>query len=334
MWTWQIDRFGLDGLTRVERSDPQPGPGEVLVQLKAASLNYRDLLVALGHYNPKLPLPMVPLSDGAGEVVAVGPGVTTVKVRDRVAGCFMQDWPAGELTESATTSALGGAIDGVLSEFVTFRESGVVPIPDHLSDEEAATLPCAAVTAWQGVIETGLRPGESVLVMGTGGVSIFALQIAERAGARVIATSSSDEKLARVRELGGAETINYRTTPEWDRKVRELTGGRGVDHIIEVGGAGTLARSLKAVRLGGRIALIGVLAGAGAEVNPLPALMKGVRIQGIYVGNREMFERLNRFLSVHRLHPIIDRTFAVDEIAAALQYMQEGRHFGKIVLRV
>lgn len=327
------ERFGLEALRVAERPEPQPGPGQVRVRVRAVSLNYRDLLVVTGQYNPKMPLPRVPCSDGAGEVEAVGDGVTCVRPGDRVAGIFMPAWIAGELDETKARSALGGAVDGLLAEQVILPAEGLVPIPAHLSFEEAATLPCAAVTAWNGLIEGGLRPGETVLLLGTGGVSIFALQFARMTGARAIITSSNDEKLGRARELGADETINYRTTPDWDRRVRELTDGRGVDHVVEVGGAHTLGQSLKAARMGGHIALIGVLSGGG-EVNPVPILMKHLHIRGIYVGSRSMFEAMSRAIAQHQLRPVIDRVFPFDEAPAALHYMQSARHFGKIVIRV
>ena len=334
MKAFQIqDGFGFDALKKVELAAPAPGPGEVLVRIAAAALNYRDLLVVRGQYDPKMRLPRIPLSDGVGEIVAVGEGVARWAVGDRVAGCFMQRWESGQLTPEKAKSALGGAVDGVLAEQVVFREGGIVRVPDHLSDEQAATLPCAAVTAWNALVEGGLKPGDTVLVLGTGGVSIFALQFAAGAGAKVIATSSSDEKLQRVKEMGAHETINYRTTPDWDRAVYDLTGSRGVDYIVEVGGAGTLPRSFRAVRLNGHISLIGVLAGAGEEVNPLPVTMKAVTMRGVYVGSREMFEAMNRFIEVHKLQPVVDKVFPVDEVVEALKYMESGAHFGKIVLR-
>jgi NADPH:quinone reductase-like Zn-dependent oxidoreductase len=328
------DGFGLDHLRLTERPDPRPGPGQVLLGVRAVSLNYRDLLVAKGGYNPRMPLPRVPCSDGAGEVLAVGPGVSRVKVGQHVAGLFMPGWVEGECTDAKVKSALGGSVDGVLAEQVVFDEQSVVPVPEGLSDEEAATLPCAAVTAWNGlVVSGGVRPGESVLVQGTGGVSLFALQFARAAGARVIATSSSDEKLAKVRQMGASEGINYKTTPEWGEAVRQLTGGVGVDHVIEVGGAGTLPQSLRAVRTGGHVALIGVLSGHG-QMNPVPILMKSVRVQGIYVGSRAMFESMNRAITLHRLRPVIDRTFAFADAVAAFRHLESGAHFGKVVIRV
>lgn len=325
---------GIDSLDLVERPNPKPGYGQVLVRVKAVSLNYRDLLVVKGAYSRNLPPGLVPCSDGAGEVVEVGDGVTRVKPGDRVAGIFFQTWISGGLDESKAKSALGGAIDGVLAEYVLFHQDGLVQIPAHLSYEEGATLPCAAVTAWNGLITSGgLKAGDTVLVMGTGGVSIFALQFARISGARVIATSSSDEKLERVKRMGASDGINYKSVPDWEKRVWELTNKVGVDHVVEVGGAGTLAKSLRAVRMGGHISLIGVLSGAG-EANPLPAVMKNVRIQGIYVGSRDMFEAMNSAISLHQLHPVIDRVFPFGAAKEAFSYMESGAHFGKVVIRL
>ncbi len=327
------DRFGIDALNVVQRPDPRPGHGEVLLRMRAWSLNYRDLLVVKGLYNARIKLPIVPLSDGVGEVVAVGDGVTRVKVGDRVAGNFLQGWVAGELTDARARTALGGGQQGMLAGQVVLAEKGVVHVPGHLSDEEAATLPCAALTAWHALVSAGhTKAGDTVLVQGTGGVSIFALQFARLLGARVIATSSSNDKLARVRQMGASDGINYKETPEWEDRVRDLTGGAGVDHIVEVGGAGTLNKSLKAVRTGGSVYLIGVLSGQG-NVNPVPILMKSVRVQGIFVGSREMFDAMNRAIALHQLRPVVDRVFAFDEIRAALQYLESGAHFGKVCLR-
>jgi NADPH:quinone reductase-like Zn-dependent oxidoreductase len=324
--------FGLDHLIFVERPDPVPGPGQALVRLRAASLNYRDLLTVEGKYNPKQKLPLIPCSDGAGEVVAVGDGVTRVRPGDRVSAIFAQRWIAGEPTRERLRSTLGGPLDGTLAELAIFDQEGLVKIPEHLTDEEAATLPCAAVTAWTAL--NGITAGDTVLLQGTGGVSIFALQLANLRGARVIITSSSDEKLDRARELGAAEGINYRETPDWGAKVKELTGGTGVDLVVEVGGAGTLKQSLQAVRMGGTIALMGNLAGTTAEI-PLPLIfMQNVRVQGILVGPRESFEALNRAIDFHGLHPVIDRVFPLEEIHAAFEHMRAGGHLGKIVVRI
>ncbi len=328
------NKFGLDSLTLTERPDPKPGYGQVLIKLRAVSLNYRDLMVVKGLYNPKLPLPLIPFSDGVGEVVAVGSGVTRVNIGDRVAGIFFQKWLAGELTAEKAESALGGAIEGMLAEYVVLHEDGVVRVPEHLTDEEAASLPCAAVTAWNALFTSGgLKAGDTVLIQGTGGVSIFALQFALLAGARVIATSSSDEKLERVLQLGASDGINYKQTPDWGKKVRELTAGDGVDYVVEVGGAGTLSESLRAVRYGGQISLIGVLTGGSAEINTASILMKNVKVQGIYVGSREMFEAMNCAIALHKLHPVCDRIFPFHEAPEALKYMETGSHFGKICIR-
>jgi NADPH:quinone reductase-like Zn-dependent oxidoreductase len=325
---------GIDELRLEELPEPRPGPGQVRVRIRAASLNYRDLLVIKGLYSRNLPLPLVPLSDGAGEVVEVGPGVTRFVVGARVAGIFMQTWLEGAITEAKSKSGLGGAIDGVAAEQIVLHEDGLVAVPEHLSFEEAATLPCAAVTAWNGLIEGGgLRAGETVLTLGTGGVSMFALQFARMAGARVLITSGGDAKLEKAKQLGASDGVNYKTTPEWDKRVRELTGGAGVDHVVEVGGAGTLPRSLRAVRMGGHVALIGVLAG-GSECNPTPVLMKAVRLQGVYVGSRAMFEAMNRAIAMYRMRPVIDRVFPFEEARAAYRHMESGAHFGKIVLRL
>jgi NADPH:quinone reductase-like Zn-dependent oxidoreductase len=274
---------------------------------------------------------MVPLSDGAGEVVNAGPGVTRVKTGDRVAAIFMQKWIEGEPDEEKSRSALGGAIDGVAAEYVLFHENGVVPISDHLSYEEAATLPCTGVTAWNALVTSGhVRPDEWVLTLGTGGVAVYAMQFAKLMHARVIATSSSDEKLRRARELGADETINYRSTPDWDKRVREIAG-RGVDNVIEVGGGDTLPKSMKAVRMGGTISLIGVLSGKG-DINFVPVFMRSIRLQGIFVGSREMFDDMHRAITTHELKPVIDRVFPFAELREAMHYMESGAHFGKICL--
>jgi NADPH:quinone reductase-like Zn-dependent oxidoreductase len=322
---------GIESLKQAERPDPSPGEGEVVLLMKAASLNYRDLLVAKGQY-PNLRLPLVPLSDGAGIVLAVGENVSRVKPGDRVAGIFNQNWIAGESPRQAL--ALGGDRDGVLAQQVVLPQDGVVRIPGHLSFEEASTLPCAGVTAWNALmVSGGLKPGETVLIQGTGGVSLFALQFAQMAGARTIVTSSSDRKLERVRSLGADAVINYRTTPDWDREALRLTGGLGVDHVVEVGGAETLPRSLGAVRPNGHIAVIGVLSGGSAQIPLFPMLVKQVRLQGIYVGSRLFFERMNDAISQNTLKPIIDRTFSFEEAPDAFRYMESGDHSGKIVLR-
>ena len=336
MQAYELRSFGFDSLKLVERPEPVVSPGQVLLQMRAFSLNYRDLMIAKGTYNPKLKLPAIPLSDGVGEVVKTGEGVSRVKIGDRVAGAFMPKWVAGEITDAAGRSALGGGGSaGMLAEFVAISEEGVVHVPDHLSDEEGATLPCAAVTAWHALLGEGnLKAGDTVLVQGTGGVSIFALQLAKINGARVIVTSSRDDKLARAVQLGASDGINYKTTPKWDQRVRELTGGVGVDYIVEVGGAGTLEQSMRAIKGGGQISLIGVLTGGAGQINPLPILMRNIRVQGIFVGSREMFEAMNRAIALHQMRPFVDRVFSFGDIRHALQHLESGAHFGKVCLRI
>ncbi|MBD2432618.1 MULTISPECIES: zinc-dependent alcohol dehydrogenase family protein [Fischerella] len=326
---------GIDALKLVEKPEPKPQAGQVLIRVRATSLNYRDLIVAEGTYNPTQKYPLIPMSDGAGEVVAVGEGVTRVKVGDRVAGIFFQDWIYGQLTRQKMKSDLGSGIDGMLAEYIVLHQDGLVILPAHLSYEEGATLPCAAVTAWHAVVTKGnVSAGETVLLLGTGGVSIFALQFAKIHGARVIITSSSDEKLARARELGADETVNYKITPDWEKQVYELSDRTGVDHVVEVGGAGTLPKSLQAVRIGGRISLIGVLSGRGEQVDPLPILFKSLTAQGIYVGSREIFEDMNQAIAQHQIKPIIDRVFGFNEAQEAYAYLQSAAHFGKVVIQV
>ncbi len=334
MKAYEINEFGIDNLELVEREKPSPNETEVSVKFHAASLNYRDLMMVKGHYNPKLKRPLVPLSDGAGEVVEIGEKVTKFKVGDRVMPTFMQGWHDGEISSGKAKTTLGGDLDGVLREFGTFDENGLICIPEHFSFEEAATLPCAALTAFNALYESGdLKSDDTVLLQGTGGVSIFALQMASVLGCRVIITSSSDEKLNKASELGAADLINYKKTEDWDKEVLNLTERRGVDHIVEVGGAGTLQKSINAVRVGGHIAVIGVLSGQG-EINPTPILMKAVRMQGIFVGSREMFAAMNQFWTQHsHLKPIIDKTFSFADAKDAFKYMDGGSHFGKIVIK-
>ena len=337
MKAYEIQQFGLENLALVERETPQPQAGEVLVKFHAASVNYRDLMMVQGAYNPKLKTPLVPFSDGAGEVVEVGEAVTKWQVGDRVCPIFMQGWLDGEIDYKKARTALGGDLDGVLREFGAFDEKGLVRIPEHLSYEEAATLPCAGLTAYHALFVSGcLKAGETVLLQGTGGVSIFALQLASVYGSRAIITSSSDEKLERARSLGADDLINYNETPDWDKAVLDLTEKRGVDHVVEVGGAGTIQKSLKAVKMGGHIALIGALSGgAGGEISPVSVFMKSVKLHGIFVGSRQMFEHLNQLLCLHNhLKPVIDKVFEFGEARDALKYMESGSHFGKIVVKM
>lgn len=334
MKAFEIQEFGIDELALVEREKPLPKDTEVLVKFHAASLNYRDLMMIKGWYNPKLKTPLIPLSDGAGEVLQVGDKVTKWKVGDRVMPTFMQAWHDGGLSFEKALTALGGDMDGCLREFGAFDESGLVRIPDHFSYEEAATLPCAALTAFNALYESGsLKPDDTVLLQGTGGVSIFALQLASILACRIIITSSSDEKLQKAKALRATDLINYKTTEDWDAEVLNLTDQHGVDHVVEVGGAGTLQKSVNAVRMGGHVAVIGVLSGKG-DFNPTSILMKAVRLQGIFVGSRQMFEAMNQLFIKHEyLKPVIDKTFAFDESRDALKYMQSGSHFGKIVIK-
>lgn len=298
MKVFELQAIGnLNGLVQVDRPDPQPGPGQIVIRVRAVSLNYRDLLVVNGTYG-KISLPLIPTSDGVGEVTAVGEGVTRWKSGDRVAATFFPDWIGGELAPERTRAARGaGSTNGMLAQYVVLSESAAVRVPEHLTFEEAATLPCAALTAWNALVEQGhVKSGQTVVLLGTGGVSLFGLQFARMHGARTIITSSSDDKLNRARNLGADETINYRTTPNWEERVLELTG-RGADHVLEVGGAGTFAKSLKATRPGGHVALIGVLAGVATELKVTDILMKSLRVQGIFVGNRDMFEAMNRAIA-------------------------------------
>lgn len=328
------DAFGLDHLALVERPDPVPGPTEVLVRLRAASLNYRDLMVVRGEYNPRQRLPLIPASDGVGIVEAVGDRVTTVHVGQRVAGLFAQDWQCGAPTTAGLRSTLGSPRDGVLAELVALDERGVAVVPEHLADEEAATLPCAALTAWSALVTHGkIRAGDTVLVLGSGGVSTFALDFARMHGARVIATSSSPEKRAFLEARGAWKTVDYVQDPAWGKTVRGLTGGRGVDLVVEVGGAGTLEQSIRAVGPGGTIGLIGVLAGGKAPLNLTPVLMNDIRIQGVFVGHREGFEAMCRAIEHHGYRPHVDRVFAFEDTPSAFEYLARGRHRGKIAIR-
>jgi len=326
---------GIDTLVKVERPDPEPAYRQVMVKVKACSLNFRDLGIVRGTYRMPVRETLIPLSDGAGEVIEVGPGVTRVKVGDRVAGCFFQRWIGGEAPPDVHTSALGGGIDGMLAEYAVLADDGVVKIPAHLSLEEGATLPCAGVTVWNAMTEHAkLIAGQTVLLQGTGGVSIFGLQFARMMGTEVIITSSSDDKLARAKTLGANHGINYKTTPDWEKAALGLTGGRGVDHVVEVGGAATLARSFGAIRVGGKITMIGGLSGPATELNPGLIFARRANVQGISVGSMQMFEAMSRAIAASGIKPVIDKVFPFDEAQAAYQHMASGAHFGKIVIRV
>ncbi len=336
MKAWQIEgSFGLDHLVSTSVESPSPGPGQLKLAMKSASLNFRDLLMVQGLYNPRQPLPLVPCSDGVGEVVEVGEGVDEEWMGKRVMPIFAQAWSSGEPTKPKLKSTLGGPRPGTLSEEMVVSAEGVVEVPAYLSDEEAASLPCAAVTAWNALVEQGgIQAGDRVLTLGTGGVSTFAIKIAKAQGAEVIVTSSSDEKLEKALAMGADHGINYVDDPEWGKTAKELSGGRGVDLVVEVGGAGTLEQSTKAVRIGGQISLIGVLSGQMEGFNITPILMQNIRIQGVIVGHREMFERMVRAFELHEITPEMDKVFGFDEVPAAFERMAQGAHLGKIGINV
>lgn len=325
-------RPGSDALVPSERSAPAVGPGEVQVRVRAVSLNHRDLKVAK---NVGRKAPLVPVSDGAGEVVAVGTGVTRWKVGDRVVASFFPTWLSGPLSDFHHANALGGGRDGMLAEEVVLPEASWVRIPEHLSFEEASTLPCAGLTAWHALFEaTALRPGDTVLLQGTGGVSVFALQLAKVAGAEVILTTSSEDKAKRARELGADHVLDYKRDAEWGKTARALTGGRGVDLVVDVGGPGTFDQSTAALRYGGTMSILGVLTGTSGPVSTYSIFHRNLRVLGIYVGSVEMAERFVRALSESELHPIIDWVFPFDEAQRAYQHLASGSHFGKVVIRV
>jgi NADPH:quinone reductase-like Zn-dependent oxidoreductase len=338
MRRYQIrDPKGIGSIECVEVGAPEVGPGQVLVEMKAWSLNYRDLAMPRGGYpgNDKVMRapPLVPVSDGAGEVIGVGPGVRNFALGDRVVTSFFQRWADGELTRDGHGSALGGAVDGVLAEQVVLDEAGLVAAPPSLSFEQAATLPCAGVTAWAALSGAPTTPGQNVLLLGTGGVSSFGLQLAKAMGARVIITSSSNQKLEQARRLGADELINYVEVPEWQRRVLDLTGGVGVDHVLEVGGLGTLQRSIQATRVSGTISLIGVLSGQPEQnPSPLELMFKRQTLRGIYVGSRRMLEELCRAVEVNGITPVVDRVFGFGEVQEAYRYLKAGQHFGKVVI--
>jgi NADPH:quinone reductase-like Zn-dependent oxidoreductase len=326
---WSVDHLAI-----AERPTPEPGPGQALLRMRAASLNYRDMVVIKRGYGAQTgQLPLIPISDGVGEVVAVGPGVTRVKLGDRACPMFCPRWPGGPPSAARLGASLGGPLDGVMAEYMLIDAEGLALAPEHLSDVEAATLPCAALTAWSALVTEGrVQPGDRVLIQGTGGVSLFALQFAKLLGAFAIVTSSSAQKLERARALGADATISYRETPEWGRSVREIAGGDGVDHIVEVGGQETLPQSLRAIRPGGTISLIGVLSGSFMDARLGLVVTRQVRLQGITVGSRDGFEAMSRAISQHQLRPVVDRVFPFDELPQALAYLASGAHIGKICI--
>jgi NADPH:quinone reductase-like Zn-dependent oxidoreductase len=334
MKSWQLNKgaSSLDDMNLVELDKPVAGPGEVLIRVKACSLNYRDSLIPKGHYmSGRVDRNVTPLSDGVGEVEAVGTGVSAYKVGDRVAGTFFQGWVSGPASAAAGPALGAPPAKGMLAEYVTLPEYGVVPMAQSLSFEEAATLPCAGVTAWNALMEgtPAVRPGAWVAVLGTGGVSLLALQIAKAAGARVIATSSSDEKLERVKAMGADVVVNYQTTPDWGVEMMRLTGG--VDHVVEVGGQGTMAQSMQAIGFNGEIAIIGVLSTVGS-VTPRDIMFKAGRMRGIFVGSAAMARSLNTAIDANGIKPVVDKVFAFDDAKAAYAYHASPALFGKTVI--
>lgn len=336
MRVWQIvDDRGVDGLALSEQDILNPGPHQVVIRVQASSLNYRDLSTVENAASRGLALPLVPNSDGAGEIVAVGTEVEKFVEGDLVSSCFFEAWTAGEITPAAMATALGGAHQGVLAEYVVLDQDGVIPVPAGYSAAQASTLPCAALTAWHALTEPyQVAPGDTVLLLGTGGVSVFAQQFCAMMGAKTIVTSSSDEKLSRMRDLGAGHTINYRADADWESTVMDMTDGRGVDRVVEVGGPGTLGKSIAAVRVGGVIALIGILTGAAGAVSPTDLMRKSITLRGIYVGSREMFEQMNRAIEHHGMRPIIDLHVPFDQAQEAYRTMRAATHFGKIVVNV
>ncbi|QHO74267.1 NAD(P)-dependent alcohol dehydrogenase [Bradyrhizobium sp. CCBAU 051011] len=326
---------GIDGLALVDKPVPEPGEGQVLVRIKAATLNYRDLITVKGGYGSRQKFPLVPLSDGAGVVEQVGPGVREFAPGDRVIGSFFESWISGEPSEAKMRAALGGSVDGVLTQYRIFPKHALVRTPEHLSDIEAAALPCAGVTAWSAVVKLGgIRPGQLVLTQGTGGVSLFAIQFAKMCGARVIATSSSDAKIERLKTLGADFTLNYKATPDWGKKAREWSG-HGVDLVVEVGGVGTLNESIRATRIGGTIAFIGVLAGPPSSDSRLPLMvMQQQRLQGVTVGSVEDLQAMVDGIATSRMKPVVDRTFTFDQAKQAFAHMESGAHFGKVAIEI
>ena len=328
--------WGLDEIKVVDAPDPKPGPNEVAVRMRAVSLNYRDYLMVGGIYGraPSMSGAVIPFSDGCGVVEQVGPGVTRFSVGDRVATLFFQGWISGPPTLEKVSTALGFPIPGAGRELAVFSQEGLSKVPEFLSDQEVATLPCAALTAWRALFEDARpQPGDTVVLQGTGGVSVFGLQFAHAAGCRTIITSSSDEKLERAKTLGADTAVNYRQTPEWSKAVRAATGGVGADVILEVGGGGTIEQSMRAIRIGGHIAIIGVVAGAGNPFNPASLIGNSAKLQGLSVGSREMFEAMCSAIDQHRIRPVVDKVFPWEEARAAFEAMAGGEHFGKIVLQ-
>jgi NADPH:quinone reductase-like Zn-dependent oxidoreductase len=334
MKAWQLqNNFGLENLNLVETKTRPLGPNDVLVRVKACSLNFRDLMVVKGQYNPKLRFPLVPVSDGAGEVMAVGADVTDFAVNDKVAGIFSQEWMFGTSSPHMTSTTLGDPLDGMLTEQVVLKSHGLVKVPKYLSFAEAACLPCAGVTAFNAMFcQANLTMGDTILIEGTGGVSLFALQFAKVMGLKSIVLSSSNDKLGRARELGATHTINYVEHPQWHKEVLSVTEGLGVDAVIEVGGGETINQAISCVKPGGTILVIGILTGIETRMNLIPVLMKNIRLQGIFVGAKSVFTSLNRMLEHSKIHPVIDRSFTFDEAKSAFTHLESQKHFGKVVI--
>lgn len=331
----ELPAFGIDNLRVVEVPEPEPGPGDVLVRFGAASINSRDVQIATGEFSPDQPLPIVPLSDGAGEVVALGAGVSRFAVGDRVAPVFFPDWLSGEALRSERAVSSGLEVPGVLREFGVYGEHALARVAAHLTDAEAACFPCAGLTAWSCLHDlAGIEAGNSVLVQGTGGVALFGLQLAKAMGAEVIVTSSSDAKLERARELGADHCINYRTTSEWGAAAKEFSGGDGVHAVIEIGGTGTLKQSFAALRRGGHIGIVGYLAGIDLGLNVFDLILTNAHMHGVSVGNRDSFEAMMAFVGEHELRPVIASSYEFDDAGVALQAIASGEHFGKLVVKI
>ncbi|WCL47647.1 zinc-dependent alcohol dehydrogenase family protein [Leptospira sp. GIMC2001] len=331
-----LSKFGRENLVFGDIENPgSPGAGNVLIRYKAASLNYRDLLVIAGKYNPKFPLPLIPCSDGAGEIVEVGESVTDFQVGDRVMSCFAPSWIDGEASHSELRNTLGGPLPGTMREYAILPASGIVKTPDYLTDEEAACLPCAAVTSWSSLVRLGgIKAGDWVVVQGTGGVSLFAIQIAKASGAKVILTTGSEDKKKRGMDLGADYVIDYKAKPNWGREAKKITGDIGVDHVMEVGGAGTLEQSIRAIRPFGTIHLIGVLGGGEGSINLLPVVMNQVKMQGVVVGSRNTFREMVKAFEAHKIHPVVDQVFSWKNFQDALEHLKLANHFGKIAIKL
>ncbi|KUJ62854.1 NADPH:quinone oxidoreductase [Flavobacteriaceae bacterium CRH] len=336
MKAYQIsENYSIETLKKVDKSYRKPLPNEILIQIKAVSLNYRDLLVIRGIDKWKPPVGRIPVSDGVGIVMEIGNQVTEISINDRVAGLFFPNWMDGKLSDEKLLHSLGGnASDGMLQEYVILKENEVIKVPDYLTNEEAATLPCAAITAWHGLVEKGnIKSGDTVLIQGTGGVSLFSMQFALALGAEVILLSGSDDKLERAKKMGVNHLINYKNVPNWENEVMQITNGIGAKHIVEVVGSDHINKSIEAVALDGTISVIGIMDGLKGNINTAQLMSKQIKLQGINVGSKEMFSRMNEMLHIKQIHPIIDTTFLFEDTIEALKKLESGSHFGKIVIK-